>query len=552
MRFSELARIYDEISRAGIDARRVELLAEIFKNADEKDLPAIAHFTLGELVAPELSDRLAIGPAAVKEQIAALSGKDLPEIEEEIRATGDLSEVVAVHAGGGRDSLEVDELWRLVAEAIEKETPRAKVVADVFRKTTHAGAKYFTRMALNQMRINVGLGSLTRALGRAFNVKAAGIEHLYAMTNDIGFAAAEAKKGESALENVNLTLFRPYQFMNAEKIENPDEIIPASKDSAKEWIFETKYDGARLQIHLRKEPFEVKLYSRRLNEDTAAMPDIVEALRRSWTGGDAIIEGEAVAFDPDLKKRLPFQAVLQRIGRRRGVEAKIREIPLVLFLFDLIFDDGENLMNTPQAERRTRLEGLFRVTGKVKMTESAASDRRAVMDEFFRRAVAEGQEGIMVKDPVGVYVPGKRADQWMKLKPAFETLDTVVVGGIWGSGRRKGLLSSLIVAVRGEKNELLTVGKVGTGFSDKTLKDLTERLTPLIISSTAQTVEIEPQIVVEVDFQDIQKTDRYDAGYVLRIPRFKRERTDKSINEADSLARLKKLYEQFHSRGNSQ
>jgi DNA ligase-1 len=152
----------------------------------------------------------------------------------------------------------------------------------------------------------------------------------------------------------------------------------------------------------------------------------------------------------------------------------------------------------------------------------------------------------MVKDPNAIYVPGRRTDNWMKLKPAFETLDVVIVGGIWGSGRRKGLLSSLVIAIRGANDGLLTVGKVGTGFSEETLRDLTQRLKPLIITELGHNVEIEPKIVIEVDFQDIQKTNRYRAGYVLRIPRFKRERPDKSINEADNLARLKKLYDQSH------
>lgn len=152
----------------------------------------------------------------------------------------------------------------------------------------------------------------------------------------------------------------------------------------------------------------------------------------------------------------------------------------------------------------------------------------------------------MVKDPEALYIPGKRTENWMKLKPVFETLDLVVVGGIWGSGRRKGLLSSLIVAIRGENNGFLTVGKVGTGFSEETLRGLTERLSPLVTATAGRTVQIEPQVVIEVDFQDIQKTDRYSSGFALRIPRFKIERTDKSIREADTLSRLRRLYKQRH------
>jgi DNA ligase-1 len=276
------------------------------------------------------------------------------------------------------------------------------------------------------------------------------------------------------------------------------------------------------------------------------MPDIVEAIKKAWSGGDAIIEGEAVAFDPSLKKRLPFQAVLQRLGRKHSVAKMVKEIPLVLYLFDVIYVNGENLMSVSQKDRRERLAKFFSPTKQVQLTQSRVTNKRVVLDSFFRSAVKAGQEGIMVKDPDATYIPGRRTDHWMKLKPAFETLDVVIVGGLWGSGRRKGLLSSLIVAIRGTKDELLTVGKVGTGFSEATLRDLTERLKPHIITTMRNTAEIEPEIVIEVDFQDIQKTDRYKAGYVLRIPRFKRERPDKSIKEADNLARLKKLYGQSH------
>jgi DNA ligase-1 len=234
-----------------------------------------------------------------------------------------------------------------------------------------------------------------------------------------------------------------------------------------------------------------------------------------------------------------------RLGRVHAIAEKAREIPLVLHLFELLYHDGEDMMNVPQAERRRRLKTLFRPTDRVKMTDEVVSDRRADEERFFKQAVKSGHEGLVAKDPDAPYLPGKRTDYWMKIKPAFETLDVVVVGAIWGSGRRRGLLSSLVIAIRDE-DEFKTVGKVGTGFSEELLRELTAKLEPQIITARGRNVELEPEMVIEVDFQDIQKTRAYEAGYVLRIPRFRRERTDKSRREADTLARLKRLYDQSH------
>ncbi|HYO62463.1 MAG TPA: ATP-dependent DNA ligase, partial [Pyrinomonadaceae bacterium] len=368
--------------------------------------------------------------------------------------------------------------------------------------------------------------------------------HLYAMSNDIGLAAERARRGTRALRRAGLSVFRPYQFMNAQKVEDAREIF--ERHAGKRLIFEVKYDGARLQIHIKKgSPHEIRLYSRRLNDDTPAMPDIVAALRKAWKGGDAVVEGEAVAFDPALKVKQPFQSVLMRLGRVHGIEEKARDIPLVLYLFELVYHDGRDLMSAPQSERRALLKKLFLATDRVKMTEEVVSDRAEDEEEFFRRAVGAGHEGLMAKDPDATYVPGRRTENWLKLKPAFETLDVVVTGGIWGSGRRRGLLSSLIVSVR-DKDGFKTVGKVGTGFSEETLRELTAKLEPNIITTRGRDVEIEPEMVIEVDFQDIQQTSRYAAGYVLRIPRFRRERTDKSTREADNVERLARLYRQTH------
>ncbi|MBV9211629.1 MAG: ATP-dependent DNA ligase [Acidobacteria bacterium] len=544
MKLSKLAQIYDRISEAAGEPARRRMLAEIFRKSDSKTLEALAHLTVGELVKPELSDKLGIGPGTIRAALALQSGVDESAIDDEVKRTGDMSEVVA-NLARGKDALTVEQLWQRINRMVARDENRLKVVTDIFAQTTANGARYFTRMALNQMRIGVGFGTLARTIAEAFDVEASAVEHLYAMTNDIGLAATRAKGGRRSLERAGLAVFRPYKFMNAQKVDNPAEIF--ERLAGKQIIFEVKYDGARLQIHLKRggRNLEVKLYSRRLNDDTQAMPDVVEALSKAWKSGDAIIEGEAVAYDPALGKRLPFQAVLMRLGRVHGIEEKAREIPLVLYLFDLLYDNGEDLMRVPQALRRERLAKLFRPTTRVMMTESVVSSEIKDEEKFFKRAIKAGHEGVMAKDPDAIYLPGERTENWMKIKPAFETLDVAVVGGIWGSGRRKGLLSSLVVAIRDEES-FKTVGKVGTGFSEEVLRDLTRKLEPNIINARGRDVEIEPQMVIEVDFQDIQKTSAYSAGYVLRIPRFKRERVDKSIREADTLERLKRLYKQAH------
>jgi len=252
-----------------------------------------------------------------------------------------------------------------------------------------------------------------------------------------------------------------------------------------------------------------------------------------------------VAYDKALKKKQPFQAVLTRLGRKHDIEEKARELPLILYLFDLIYLDGKDLMKLPQVERRQMLATLFHPTDRVKLSDGITTGSIEKQDKFFQRAIKAGHEGLMAKDPDATYLPGRRTDRWMKLKPEFETLDVVVVGGIYGTGRRRGLLSSLIVAVR-DKDAFKTVGKVGTGFSESMLKELTAKLEQKIVTTRGSHAEIEPEMVIEVDFQDIQKTKAYASGYALRIPRFRRERTDKSLREADTIARLKRLYDQAH------
>ena len=217
MKFSELAHAYDRISDARSEPQKVKLLAGLLRQSDKQTLKALAHFTLGEVVDPQISERLGIGPGTIREVLARISGKDAGEIDAAVKQSGDMSEVVAAARFSRSDTLEVDELWRRTNRKVKLNEDRLDLIEYVYRHTTPGGAKYFTRMVLNQMRIGVGLGALAKAIAEAFDVKARGVEHLYAMSNDIGLAATRALEGQSSLERAALMLFKPYQFMNAKR-----------------------------------------------------------------------------------------------------------------------------------------------------------------------------------------------------------------------------------------------------------------------------------------------------------------------------------------------
>src|SRR5689334_5409585 len=224
MKFSKLAQVYDRIQQTSGEPQKSRLLAGLMRGADAKTLEAIAHFTAGEPVDPQMTDRLGIGPGTIRAALIAVSGKAESKIDQEIKRTGDLSEVVCQHADG-TDKLTVDSLWEIANRAVKRNEDRIGLIERVLTNTTPAGAKYFTRMALNQMRIGVGMGTLIRSIAAAFGVDEALVERLYVLTNDIGLAAVRAQRGEKVLRRADLILFRPYQFMSAHKIDDPKVIF---------------------------------------------------------------------------------------------------------------------------------------------------------------------------------------------------------------------------------------------------------------------------------------------------------------------------------------
>ena len=392
------------------------------------------------------------------------------------------------------------------------------------------------------MRIGVGEGGLRDALAKAFSGKGAdqnAVERAYNLTNDMGLVAKSSRRG--SLAELSVMINHPIKMMLAQLGESIEAALGEIGTAAVEW----KYDGARVQIH--KDGESVRIFSRRLDNVTASLPEIAQAAK-SIRAESAILDGEAVAVGNDGRPQA-FQQILKRFRRKYNVDRLAAQIPLRLFLFDIIYLNGESLVDRPLTERRALLEGIAEeqvLAGQ--MLTSSVDDA----EQAYRQALIAGHEGLILKNPRSVYAPGKRGKNWLKIKPVMETLDLAVIGAKWGEGRRASLFGSYRLACRDEATGgLLDVGWVATGINDETLSELTEIFRELVISEKGMEMQIKPAVILEVAYEEIQKSPNYSSGYALRFPRLVRVRDDKSLDDADGLQRITSLYRSQRGRGDS-
>jgi DNA ligase-1 len=299
--------------------------------------------------------------------------------------------------------------------------------------------------------------------------------------------------------------------------------------------FEYKYDGARIQIHSDGE--EVRVYSRRLTDVTESLPDVIEVIEGFGVASSFILEGEVVAIGK-TGKPLPFQDLMRRFGRVKNVEEMVQQIPLQLHLFDVLYLEDRLLIDDPYSDRWANLEQLVPTEYLVKRIVTGNPTEAT---NFMEEAIKEGHEGLMVKRLDSVYSPGSRGKLWYKLKPT-EMLDVVIVAADWGSGRRRGWLSNYHLGVK-RGDEYQVIGKTFKGLTDEEFKWMTEYLQGIRVSESSYTVQVQPKLVVEVAFNEIQRSPHYKSGYALRFARVTRIRTDKVPSEADTHERVHELYE---------
>ncbi|MEM2192552.1 MAG: ATP-dependent DNA ligase, partial [Candidatus Hadarchaeales archaeon] len=382
----------------------------------------------------------------------------------------------------------------------------------------------------------------------AFGIDAEKIEHAYMLTTDYSLVAKTiAEKGEEGLKKLGVSVGHPVSPMLAQRAENIEEIMERMKGKA---AFEIKLDGIRIQAH--KDGDKILLFTRRMEDYTSMFPDLIEPLKKSLKARQAIVDGELVAIDPRTNKPMPFQEVLKR-RRKYEIERAMKEIPVELNLFDVLLVDNKTLIDRPYSERRKMLEEIVEEGKMVKVVEQRILSDPEEVKKFADYAVKIGHEGLLAKDISSTYRAGRREFVWLKLKPVLETLELVVVGGLYGKGKRAGTFGSYVLAALDEESgRYKTVAKCGSGYTDEDLEELTKMFSSIASKKPHPDVDIEldcdayfePKYVFETAFEEIQAspTEKHTGTLALRFPRFVRLREDRRPEEISTLRDIEARY----------
>ncbi len=503
-----LADVVETSRRVSETARRlakIDLLAGLLRQAALDEIACVVAFLSGNT----LQGRIGVGYATLRD--AAGGAADASSLE--IREVDRMLDTLAAVEGPGSDR------------------QKRELLHSLFARATAAEQRFLKGLLLGELRQGALEGVMLEALAKAFAAGPDQVRRAAMMTGDIARVARILReRGPAGLEGCDVQLFRPVQPMLAQTAED----VAAALGDLGEAALEYKFDGARVQLHRSGE--EVRVFSRNLNDVTAAVPEIVEAAR-ALPAKDLILEGEVLALMPGGRPQ-PFQVTMRRFGRKLDLDRMRTELPLTPFWFDLLYLDGQSLLDEPQRRRFLALEQLSPAESLVPHTVTGDPTAAA---EFLRGSLERGHEGIMAKAVDAGYAAGARGQSWLKIKKAH-TLDLVILAAEWGNGRRQGWLSNLHLGARDtEKGGFAMLGKTFKGLTDEMLEWQTKQLLDLEIGRDAYTVYVQPKLVAEIAFSDIQISPRYASGLALRFARVKRYRPDKSAADADTYQTVQAL-----------
>jgi DNA ligase-1 len=439
--------------------------------------------------------------------------------------------------------LEVRRSFENVSEAAGSGSRERKerLVETLLGEASSLEAKYLVKILIGEMRTGFHEGLMELAVSKAFGVPLESVQKASMLTGDIGEVASIAKTGgNAAIAKLQFRVFRPIKPMMAQMAEAVDDAL---KEAGGEMAFEYKLDGARIQIH--KSGGDVRIFSRRLTDATESLPEAVQLVKDEVKANQAILDGEVIAVGKE-KSPLLFQHVMRRFRRVHEIDEMTRQIPVELQLFDVIYLDGQSLIDLPYAERRKK---LAEIVGRISLTNQIVTKDSNEAERFLKEALNRGHEGLVAKKLDSPYTPGIRGKRWFKIKRTLESLDLVIVAAEWGYGRRHNWLSDYYLAARdAETGQFMIVGKTFKGLTDQEIIEMTRRLKELTVREEPHGVVVVPKIVVEVAYNEVQKSPKYEHGMALRFARINRIRDDKTPEEADTIQRVKEIYEKQYEK----
>jgi len=607
MEYKSLVSYYKQLESTTKRLEKTFLISELLNKTSKEDLLAVIYLLQGQVFPKWSQEKIGMSSRLILKAISSATGTSPEKVEKDWTKKGDLGEVASELISSKKQrtlfskKLTVKKVFENIRKlsSLEGEGTVAKKIALITELLTSSEpeeAKFIVRTVLEELRIGVASGTLRDSIVSAYFPKIIGInteglkinnnilhvktleevkrnlknydfieaeneklareiynyfidivQKTYNITNDFVIVAEEVMKQgiKAADKEVKVEPGRPLNPMLAIKARSFEE---AFEDVGKPALAEFKLDGFRAQFHYDGKNFFI--FTRSLENVSNQFKELIPLIKEHVKAKSFIIDTEIVGYDLKKDRFLPFQAISQRIKRKYNLEKTAKNVPVMVAIFDILYKDGKSLMDKTQQERRKILEETIKEgKHKIELTKKKVTSDEKEIENFYKESLSKGNEGIMVKNLSKIYTPGRKVNGWVKIKPGLEPLDLIITAADWGEGKRAKWLSSFTLSCK-DKGKFLTVGKVGTGVKEKsegvTFKQLTKELKPLITKTKGQHVEIKSKIIVQVEYEEIQKSPTYNSGYALRFPRITRLRPDLSINSDDvaTLSIVEKIYKQ--------
>lgn len=555
--FKELAELCEKLEATNKRLLMISLVADFLRSLEAQEVEPAVSMILGRPFPKWSQQTLEVSWATLSEIIKCITKADWKVFMEAFGKTGDVGSATKIlfeSSKVGKQStlferkltiLEVRRSLEAIVETVGygSREKKERVIEALLSLASPLEAKYLVKIFIGEMRTGFYEGLTEQAVSKAFQIPLEIVQKTCMTIGDVGEVAAIVKtQGKEELLKIGFRVFRPVKLMLAQMANDVGEAL---EEHGGETAFEYKLDGARVQIHKRGD--DVRIFSRRLTDVTKSLPEIVEKVQENVKAEEVILEGEVIAVDGSGHP-IPFQHLMRRFKRIHAIEDIIEKIPVKLYLFDILYLNGESLISVPYVQRR---QILAENIGETLLTKQLVTDKVEEAEQFLKEAMEAGHEGLVAKKLDSEYTPGIRGKRWLKIKPVLEPLDLVIVAAEYGYGRRHGWLSDYYLATRdAETGEFLMVGKTFKGLTDAEIIEMTRRLKELAIREEHRRVVVIPKIVVEVLYNEIQKSPKYKCGMALRFARINRIREDKTPEEADTIQMVREIYEkQFLKKG---